>query len=123
MMNINDVKDFIGRQDWIFAKTYANKAPHEYVVRDNVNATDEEFLAVVQYIHDYGFTMHWNDGYANKYIYLDGYNYWVMMYGKNDPTGIINRSVAKDYWVSIEWKPARRQRIREEKRKRNGNNL
>ena len=123
-MDSTGFKKFIEKQSWIFAKTYADKAPHEYIVRNNIVGEDAEFLEAVQYIHDNGFTMHFNGGYPNKYIYLDGFNYWVMMYGKNDPTGIINRSIAKDYWVDIEWKPAKRQRKKEEReRMKNGNNL
>ena len=38
---MDKVKEFIERQNWIFAKTYAHKAPHEYVVRDNVKGTDK----------------------------------------------------------------------------------
>lgn len=44
------VKDFIEKQNWIFAKTYSDRAPHEYVVRGKLNGTDEEFLEIVDYI-------------------------------------------------------------------------
>lgn len=100
-----DIKEFFEKQNWIFAKTYAKKAPHEYIVRNNINGTDSEFMEAVDYIHNYGFTMYWKGFYANKYIYIDGYNYWVMMDGEDDPTCIINRSVAEDYWISVDYRP------------------
>lgn len=99
-----DIKEFFDRQNWIFAKTYASKAPHEYIVRNNINGTDKEFMEAVNHIHDKGFTMHWNGIYANKYIHVDGYNYWVMMDSEDDPTAIINRSIAEDYWISVEYR-------------------
>jgi hypothetical protein len=113
-MNINDVKKFISKQFWIFAKTYVNTAPHEYIVRGKADGTDEEFMGMVYYIQKYGQTM-WFWSKVNKYIYLDGYYYWVMTDNMvqngdevaldyNDSTIIINRSIAKNYLVSIKWK-------------------
>ena len=32
-MRMTDMKLFLDKQSWIFAKTYADKAPHEYIVR------------------------------------------------------------------------------------------
>ena len=42
-----ELRQFIERESWTFAKTYADKAPHEYVVRSKQKSTDEEFMAVV----------------------------------------------------------------------------
>ncbi len=42
-----EITDFIKKQNWIFAKTYATRAPHEYIVRGKINGTDEEFLAMM----------------------------------------------------------------------------
>lgn len=42
-----ELREFIEKQSWIFAKTYANKAPHEYIVRGRINGTDEEFMEAV----------------------------------------------------------------------------
>ena len=56
-MNTEELRDFINKQSWIFAKTYANKAPHEYIVRGRINGTDEEFIAAVNYIQEHGITM------------------------------------------------------------------
>lgn len=102
-MSIDDIRAFIERQSWIFAKTYANKAPHEYVVRDRINGTDEEFLAVVNFIQEKGITMYfWN--HPNKYIFVDGYQYWVMRDSDDDPTTILNRCNVDEYKYSIAWK-------------------
>ena len=90
VIKMKDVKEFIGKQDWIFAKTYAHKAPHEYVVRNKVNGSDDEFMYVVNYIQENGITMYfWNN--PNKYIFVDGHQYWVMRDGEDDPTSILNR--------------------------------
>lgn len=102
-MDINGVREFVDNQSWIFAKTYANKAPHEYVVRGKINGTDDEFMSVVNYIVEKGITMHfWN--HPNKYIYLDGHHYWVMRDSENDSSTILNRCNTEDYKYSITWK-------------------
>ena len=97
------VKEFIDKQNWIFAKTYAKKAPHEYVVRNNIVGTDEEFMAVVDYIQNNGITMYFGD-HPNKYIFLDGRQYWVMRDSDDDPTTILNRCNLDEYKLSIMWK-------------------
>ncbi len=38
-----EIREFINKQSWTFAKTYAEKAPHEYIVRGKHAGTDEEF--------------------------------------------------------------------------------
>lgn len=53
-MKMDELQAFIEKQSWIFAKTYSNKAPQEYVVRGRINGTDEEFMSVVNYIQDKG---------------------------------------------------------------------
>ena len=60
-MELQEIRAFIEKQSWIFAKTYANRAPHEYVVRGRVNGTDEEFISVVNYIQEKGITMHYDN--------------------------------------------------------------
>lgn len=100
---MDKVKEFIERQNWIFAKTYAHKAPHEYVVRDNVKGTDEEFMYVVNYIQENGITMYfWN--HPNKYIFVDGHQYWVMRDGEDDPTTVLNRCDLSQCKISIAWR-------------------
>ena len=102
-MKISQIREFIAKQSWIFAKTYADRAPHEYIVRGRAAGTDEEFMSVVNYIAENGITMYfWN--HPNKYIFLDGHQYWVMRNGENDPTTILNRCNTNEYKYSITWK-------------------
>lgn len=99
----NEIQEFFEKQNWIFAKTYAQKAPHEYIVRGKSAGTDEEFIVAVKYILDNGITMYfWN--HPNKYIFHEGRQYWVMRDGENDPSTIINRCNLDEYKLSITWK-------------------
>ena len=41
---MNELKAFVDKQTWTFAKTYAQKAPHEYIVRHKHTGSDEEFM-------------------------------------------------------------------------------
>ncbi len=86
---MDELKAFFEKQQWIFAKTYANKAPHEYIVRDKIAGSDEEFMSAVDFILKNGITMYfWNQ--PNKYIFIDNHQYWVMRDSEDDPTTIIN---------------------------------
>ncbi len=99
---IEDIREFFDKQKWIFAKTYAHKAPHEYIVRHKHVGTDSEFMGIVDYILNHGITMYfWN--HPNKYIFLDGRQYWVMRDNEDDPTTIINRCNSDEYKLSIVW--------------------
>jgi len=89
-MDENKLREFISKQNWIFAKTYANKAPHEYIVRGRISGTDEEFMSVINYIQEDGIAMHYGD-HLNRYIFVDRHQYWVMRDGEDDPTmGILS---------------------------------
>ena len=92
-------KEFIDNQTWIFAKTYAEKAPHEYIVRDKINGTDDDFVNAVMYIREKGFKANfWKK--EHIYLFIDGMFYWTM----GDPikdTVIINRCKADDYNLSF----------------------
>ncbi len=97
------VKEFIAGETWTFAKTYADRAPHEYVVRGKQKSSDEEYMAVVSYIVEHGITMHfWN--HPNQYIFVDGYQYWMMKDSDDDPSMVLNRCDLSQYKSSIEWK-------------------
>ena len=96
-----ELRDFISRQDWIFAKTYADRAPHEYVVRHKINGTDKEFMQIVNYIRGKGITMYfWNR--PNKYIFVDGHQYWAMG-DEEDKVIVLNRCDLERYKISITW--------------------
>ena len=94
-----DINSFISRQHWIFAKTYAERAPHEYCLKDRVVGTEQDFVDAVNYIWEHGFTASfWY--HPNTYLYLDGHLYWVMEKEAEKVT-LINRSDVKDYDIVI----------------------
>lgn len=108
-MNLQDIRTFFGEQKWIFAKTYAERAPHEYCLRKNVPGREREFAEAARLIRETGFrAKFW--GHPNTYLYLDGHLYWTM-----DPTpeatDLINRSDLRDYDLLIRAKrPEERER-------------
>jgi len=81
-----ELKDFISQQDWIFAKTYAETYPHEYIVQERVDS--KLFILLAQHISANGYEEFF---YKKKTLYLeyDGYTYWHI-------ENIINRCVNKD---------------------------
>jgi hypothetical protein len=92
----NDFKNFINKFQWIFAKTYADKAPHEYIVLDKIGLQHkDEFVKIAQFIREVGFkAMYYTrEGYYYK---LDENYYWTMDDDLND-TNLINRAKFSDY--------------------------
>jgi len=83
-----DLRAFVDREPWTFAKTYAETWPHEYLVRDRV-ACQELFEQLVEYIRTYGYRA---DFYSRKITYFDegGLTYWTMG-APVEETTIINR--------------------------------
>jgi len=81
-----NLKEFIENQKWIFAKTYAETWPHEYIVQEKVDNT--LFLELANHIDKYGYIDYF---YKMKQTYFDynGYTYWRM-------ENIINRCVEQD---------------------------
>ncbi len=70
-----NVVDWIEQTPWTFAKTYAKTWPHEYIVRENVDAARfDEFAA---FIDQNGYASHF---YQSKQVYLDlgARTYWHM---------------------------------------------
>lgn len=82
-----DLLRFVKNQEWIFAKTYAETWPHEYLVRDRVD--EAYFVKLVQHIRANGY-----QGYFYKkeitYYDEDGLVYWTMG-APVEETTIINR--------------------------------
>ena len=81
-----NLKTFIANQDWIFAKTYAETYPHEYIVQEKVD--ENLFLELAKFIDENGYEEYF---YSKKQIYFDfeGFTYWHM-------ENIINRCVIAD---------------------------
>ena len=111
LQNINqytelDFRNFINQFQWTFAKTYAQKAPHEYVVLSKVGLTyKDEFIKIAQFIRDKGFKALYyrREGF---YYRVDENYYWTMDERVED-TDLINRAKWDDYELidnSWSWK-------------------
>ena len=90
------IREFIAKQRWIFAKTYAAFAPHEYIIKGKCNATDDEFEAFARAIVNHGIRMFYYKN-ERKYLLIDGYFYWIMTDEVDEKTNIINRCMPEDY--------------------------
>lgn len=71
-------RKFIKSCDWIFAKTYAATAPHEYIVKEKLSKeSQDEFDWFAQLIDKEGYE---DKFYEKTFIYLpiDDKKYWHM---------------------------------------------
>ena len=88
---------FILRNTWIFAKTYAAFCPHEYVVKERLPAEEQaKFEQIVTFIREQGFIATYGRLGPNRYYTVEDYYYWTM----GDPveeTNILNRAKLVDY--------------------------
>jgi len=82
----DELKVFIAESRWVFAKTYADTWPHEYIVQERVDSA--LFRKLADHIDTCGYMRHF---YSKEVIYwdYDGYTYWHM-------GNIINRCVEAD---------------------------
>ncbi len=82
----NNLRTFIEESNWIFAKTYAETWPHEYIVEEKVDRALFDKLA--EYIDSNGSPDYF---YQKQMIYLeyDGHVYWHM-------ENIINRCLPEE---------------------------
>lgn len=99
-MNHNEFEAFIGKQRWIFAKTYADKAPHEYCLRKEC-CSDAEFVEAVNFIRANGVHMNYFK-YDHIYYFIGGKMYWTMG-SPIEETIIINRCNNDEYNISVRW--------------------
>ena len=99
MVDKNIFAEFVADNNWIFAKTYADRAPHEYVVKDKLDDRYRElFPELVIYIRENGFPAFFGNK-EHVYLYYDKHYYWTM----GDPvedTVIINRCRYDDYRIN-----------------------
>lgn len=90
-MNEKIMRQFINQCEWIYAKTYAQICPHEYIVKSRIEKIYwNEFELVIQYIRTHGFEARYKNR-LGKYYSLDEHYYWTM----GDPikeTIILNRA-------------------------------
>jgi len=63
----------ISMQKWIFAKTYAQTAPHEYITR---KSNPDFFDKVCDLIDKNGYIKKWKDGKEYTYLKIGDYKYW-----------------------------------------------
>lgn len=92
-MDISVVDRFINECVWTFAKRYADKCPHEYIVKANVDAV--KFEMFVMFIRMYGFVANYFKSQQTYFIHGD-YYYWTMG-APLHKTIIINRAKLTDY--------------------------
>ena len=81
------LREFVSNEEWIFAKTYAETWPHEYLVRDKVDK--RLFVKLVEHIRTNGYQGYF---YTKEITYYDadGLVYWTMGAPVQETT-IINR--------------------------------
>jgi hypothetical protein len=94
-----DLLAFVESERWTYAKTMPTW-PHEYLVRERVNA--ELFVRLVLHIRAYGYDGHFYQK-DIRYYDEDGWVYWTMG-APVDETTIINRCRTEQ---SFEYRSAR----------------
>jgi len=78
MKDLDRAKIFIDSADWIFAKTYAETAPHEYIVKNRLPKEKwAEFEFLVQSIFSEGTDKFFYQT-PVRYLIIDNKRYWVM---------------------------------------------
>jgi len=94
-MTEDDVRKFIASSTWTFAKTYADKSPHEYTVIKVNNPLRTDFMRFIGFIFDNGEEEKYF-GHPFMVYRIDGRKYWSMVKDKNnipDDEELINRSI------------------------------
>jgi hypothetical protein len=73
---------------WIFAKTYAKIAPHEYIVKENEPELFDEYKKKIDLSgKEESFTLHEKTN-IYRYYYEGNYKYWII-------ENILNRAKIK----------------------------
>lgn len=74
-MTLDEAKEWVDRQEFVYAKSYAQTLPHHYTTRDRCDEKEfEQFLSLVR-IHG-----KLKPFYKKQYLYLElgEYEYWEM---------------------------------------------
>jgi hypothetical protein len=82
-----EVRAFVESAPWTFAKSYAKTWPHEYVVRNDANAT--MLLALARHIFNHGIEGRFYSQ-NRKYHHEAGKVYWTMD-DTAESTDLVNR--------------------------------
>ena len=87
-----EFKDLIEQNDWIFAKTYAIKGPHEYIVKYKMDKKwHQSLINFAKFIKTEGYARMYEGREYTCYDY-EGRRYWSMD-EDIDKTDLINRAV------------------------------
>lgn len=107
LMSEEELREFVKRYRWTFAKTYAAFAPHEYYVKGKLDSKGQkDFERFVYYIRTKGWDAYFGRNLPKNhqlYIELDGHYYWTMG-SPIEETIILNRSNAADYTIMEDMK-------------------
>lgn len=119
-MTEKEVQSFIDRAAWTFAKSTADVAPHEYVVKgwDRDDITEKEFWQFAELIKTTGRKEIWTPPaewvcrwggrpMTNRYLYLGDHAYWFTWPRQSAP--MLNRE-----HVSVQQETPTRQPVVEE---------
>jgi len=104
------LQQFITNHRWQWAKTYAEKSPHYYIVVSWLSNNDRNtFYWMVRYIRSHGFRAHYFN-WEGTYLSLGSCYYWTMGAPVRETT-VINRTKhgwydLKDgyWWLKKGWK-------------------
>lgn len=88
----DDIRAFVESTGWTFAKTYAKRWPHEYVVRSPEN--EQMMLALARHIFEFGVEERFYSQ-IRRYHHERGKVYWSMD-PTPDETTLINRCDESD---------------------------
>lgn len=90
-MTVEEAKSFVGYFNWRFATSYANTAPHEYLIKEKLVYDNqllfERFVALIKRDCEEGYFY----SNKNKYYILGNHYYWLSGYD-NMPVDLINRA-------------------------------
>lgn len=95
-MTYERMKEFIAQQSWVFAKTMADFAPHEYILKFKLSEKDQkEFERIVLFIRDNGYEEFFGKR-CQCYFVVEGNKYWTMG-DRLENTYVLNRCNTRDY--------------------------
>lgn len=98
-MTEQQLLDFVNKNTWKEAKTYAKFAPHEYLLSINFKGVERgEFDAFIEHINFKGKPEKFYSR-TFKYIYLGDYKYWI---DHAPNTLILNRALSKYKYENIQ---------------------
>jgi|SRR3989338_2771627 len=87
------LKKFIDNNKWIFAKTYAKTAPHEYLIYDKLDEEmQKEYNWFIKQIEEKGIDKKFYQ-ITFRYLYFDDMKYWIHNTETREK-GVLNRDTA-----------------------------